>query len=499
LGAEATGIETVASSQPENAGAPVGLATEAVALPEDCGLGERQHDRDLVLVVILAETLEAVGAERQEITGAVALHEGPVLQHVVVGDVVALEHGVVAGEAQIEAGAVALAQAVAAAGVDVAAHLVAVLPHPVVVGLAGGVGIGDAAAELGQAEGPELAVLRIEHHARAGGEERAEDEVSIGCQVHEERSLDGEAELGVGAERGREEAGAPVDRGVGMVEIGRIEDRHAEELEPGIAVGDRAGRLIVHHPLGLDLPERVAAVLADLARAVDGTIEGGALAVAAHAPDGCQTTAVLEQYTDALDEPAAQTVVEHELVAEEGVARRLDQNDVAARGHGAGLDVVGDQVGQQGATVLQQLDIAARGDPAGLDRIDDFVGGQDQRCRADLCRLCRGSLHRQGHGKERQQQREYEGSRSQSRPPLTHAHRPARLRSLPLKAIWSARAHRCAPVPTNSMSAADRRDLRASGSRRRPRALSRPPHLACYHSAPRKRRESVDRSEPAYW
>ncbi|MEZ5906291.1 MAG: hypothetical protein R3C69_14765 [Geminicoccaceae bacterium] len=145
-----------------------------------------------------------------------------VLQHVGIGDVVALEHGVVAGEVQVEAGPVALADHVATAALDEAAHSRAAGALGLAVRVAAliGVGIGDAAAELGQPEGLQVPVLAGQEDTRLAGEERDQGEVAIGCQVDEERRLEREPELAVGAERRHEKAGAAFDRGIRMVEEG---------------------------------------------------------------------------------------------------------------------------------------------------------------------------------------------------------------------------------------------------------------------------------------
>src|SRR3546814_2534043 len=70
--------------------------------------------------------------------------------------------------------------------------------------------------------------------------------------------LEGVAEKVAGADGGGEKAAAPVDRRVGMLEVGRVEDGDAEELHPGIVIDDVMGLLVVDDLVGLELPQRRA-------------------------------------------------------------------------------------------------------------------------------------------------------------------------------------------------------------------------------------------------
>ncbi|MEZ5906292.1 MAG: hypothetical protein R3C69_14770 [Geminicoccaceae bacterium] len=81
--------------------------------------------------------------------------------------------------------------------------------------------------------------------------------------------------------------------------------------------------------LGLDLPERLVALGAHLAGAVDRAVQRRRPAVLAHSLDRGEPRAVAEQHADALDEAGREAVVQHQLVGEDRVAGRLDQDDVA--------------------------------------------------------------------------------------------------------------------------------------------------------------------------
>ena len=76
-----------------------------------------------------------------------------------------------------------------------------------------------------------------------------------------------------------------------------------------------------------------------------------------------------------LDEPGGQPVIDLGAVGEDNLAIRLEQGDVADRGHGSRGDIIDDLVGDQDTLVLGDLHVAAGRDHL-LDAIEDeLVGG----------------------------------------------------------------------------------------------------------------------------
>ena len=131
----------------------------------------------------------------------------------------------------------------------------------------------------------------------------------------------------------------------------------------------------------LDLPERRARRVlgAELAGRIDGVVELVDVAARALAGGGRQPRLVAEQQPDALDGGFLEVLGEFGVVGKDGVAVLVGQVDIARRGDGLRLLVVGHRVGVDDAVAARDLDMAAGGDDADVAVIGHLVGDQQDR------------------------------------------------------------------------------------------------------------------------
>ena len=224
---------------------------------------------------------------------------------------------------------------------------------------------GDAAAEIVAAVPQALAVFAREHQAFFGGDDRRERQVVVGGEREIEGRFQGEAELGVGADRGREEAGLALHARVRMGEIGGVEDRHAVELEKGVLVGDLLLHLVMGHPGGGDLPERRAVgvlVLAKGAGRIDRLVHLGARPVDPPGGGRGQARIHVQPGAQAFEKAVLQIAADLEQIGIEGFAAGLQERDIADRLDPVGRLVVAHLVGEQTAIAAGDLDVADRDD-----------------------------------------------------------------------------------------------------------------------------------------
>ena len=94
---------------------------------------------------------------------------------------------------------------------------------------------------------------------------------------------------------------------------------------------------------------------------------------------GRQPRLVAEQQPDALDGGFLEVLGEFGVVGKDGVAVLVGQADIARRGDGLRLLVVGHRVGVDDAVAARDLDMAAGGDDADVAVVGDLVGDQQDR------------------------------------------------------------------------------------------------------------------------
>ncbi len=163
-----------------------------------------------------------------------------------------------------------------------------------------------------------------------------------------------------------------------MLEVRHPEDRHAEQLEPRILIGDGLRLLIMDHGRGADTPQGRHAVLGLTGREA-AVLEHGGVATAALGLLGGDARVVGGDDAQRLHEAVAEVVGQGVAVGAHDVAVRLLEDDVADGGervHGA---VVDDLIRGQDVVVVVDLDVAARDHAAAAVVIDQLVALQVER------------------------------------------------------------------------------------------------------------------------
>ena len=170
-----------------------------------------------------------------------------------------------------------------------------------------------------------------------------------------------------------------------MGEVRRIEDRHARQLEKGIAIRDVVGLLIVRHLARRDLPQRRRiGVRAKRAGRIHGALE-----FRAHAPDPATARSgdqriVGQPRAQLLGDAGPQVARQHDAIGEQRIAARVDQGHVALRLHPVGVLVITEHVRQQTPLAARHFDIAGGGDHVRLGVVRDLVGEQQHRACAQI-------------------------------------------------------------------------------------------------------------------
>ena len=264
--------------------------------------------------------------------------------------------------------------------------------------------VGNAAAQPEAAIVPALAVFHFHQLTTQAGHHGRKRYIARRRHCDVERRAREITELCGIADVGREEAGGTFHLRIGHRQIGRIQDRNAKHFQAGVAEAHLLRRLVIDHPLGLDLPERRGAAfgLADLTGAVDSTPRDDDLAVARSAGGG-QPSALADQRAEAGQGAVAKSVGQHHGAGEGDIAALVCDADIATSGDAVILLVVGDAVGEQHAALVSDLDLADGGHGLVDAVILDAVGLQHhlpvrRRRRGDL----RGRAHRLCGGGQRQ-------------------------------------------------------------------------------------------------
>ncbi len=180
------------------------------------------------------------------------------------------------------------------------------------------------------------------------------------------------------AEAGEQEAALALHRMVGNFEHRQIDDRLAEQLEPGVFQPDRMGAAVLNDALRLDVPERTMIGIDRAGRAggVDGLVEDDLLAIAPLAVDGGELGQVRRLDAHRFDEAIGEIVRDVHLVGIDLVAAGLDQLDLAGRDDSPGLLAVFDLLGDHLVAAIIDLHRTAHDDALGITVVDELVGRQ---------------------------------------------------------------------------------------------------------------------------
>ena len=230
-----------------------------------------------------------------------------------------------------------------ARAVDVAAQSVFLIGP--VVSLA--IGAGDADVDLVIAEWQKVAVLAGQHSALLAGEDRLEGHIHRRRDVEEVRNLDDRAQCVRAADGRREETALALDGRVRVLEVRRVEDGNACELQPRAAIANGPVLLVVDDLGRLDLPERrLGGILAaGFARAEDAPAQDGRVAAGAQGTGGGQPASVGEQNLDTFDEALAKIAGQLDELGKHHMAARVEEADVAGGGDEVGPQIVGNGIG----------------------------------------------------------------------------------------------------------------------------------------------------------
>ena len=371
-----------AAAGAHHVGAVVAQDAERLQVDAEAAADQRRLDQPAVVehregeghgrgVLVVAQALEADGAELDVLVGAGARDADEAGQPVGVGIVVLLQEAVVARDLEVEVGDEALRQPEGAVGEDRAAARVAV--EAVVEG--------DDAPEVEAAVGEAAAVLALEQHAAARGHERRHRGVGRGAEGAVVGQLEAEA-VDVGLREARHQhAARPLDAGLGDREPRQVADRQAEDLDAGVLEVDPALDGVAGDARGADRPGRGRVAGADRAGAGDHPVERGVALAAAPDLGGGELQLAGDQQPRARDQPLGQVGGQRGGVGEQDAALGVGQHDRAFGADLVGGLVVGDARGAQHPALVEHLDVAAGDEAAGLAVVADLVGDEARRQR----------------------------------------------------------------------------------------------------------------------
>ena len=221
----------------------------------------------------------------------------------------------------------------------------------------------------------------LPQHALFGHVQRVESEVV----ARVERKIVGDAcddtEIARLAELRREEARLPLHRWIGVLEVGKIQHRLAEDFEIGILIADRRRFLIMDDPRGADTPQRRRTAFA-LTRREAAVLEFRDVAVAPRRPVSRDARVVLRHDGKRLHKPIAEVVRERVPVGANDVALRLFERDVTGGRQRSRVLVVDDFVGGEDVVVVKNLNVAACNHAIASRVVHELVALQVHRLRA---------------------------------------------------------------------------------------------------------------------
>ena len=100
-----------------------------------------------------------------------------------------------------------------------------------------------------------MSLYASEIAARCGVGANGQRRVLVRRNVEIIRLRIGQAEVGAAANGGHQQAALAAGAGIGRGEVGRVEHRHAHQVEPHVVVVDHLGVDIAPHAGGLDAPD----------------------------------------------------------------------------------------------------------------------------------------------------------------------------------------------------------------------------------------------------
>ena len=172
----------------------------------------------------------------------------------------------------------------------------------------------------------------------------------------------------------------PLNRRVGVLEVGQIENGLTVDFEKCILIGDRCRVFVVNDARSTQAPQRRRSTIA-FASGEFAVLEFGDVAVAACRALGCNARLVLGHDTERLHEAIAEVVGQRVAVGMDDVALRLLERDVALGRQRARALIVDDFVGRQDVFVVVNLDVAACRDARTRRVVNQLVALQVQRLR----------------------------------------------------------------------------------------------------------------------
>ena len=237
--------------------------------------------------------------------------------------------------------------------------------------------VGQEPAKLECADAVELAVLDLDRRKHAGVDVRRDGEIAVRADLPMIGRGDLEPLAGRIIDVGHQPAGHPVRRGA---DAEHREQRQvdAEQLKPPALEADAVVGGVVDHPRRGDAPARPARAAGrrgHRAGRVNRIFERGDVAGANSARRG-DPAAAFEHDQQIFDRPVAQAVGEHDILADQLVALRSDQDDIALGSDLAALAVPNDLVGGQIIAFARHAHLAGRGDEVGVAVVSDLVGAE---------------------------------------------------------------------------------------------------------------------------
>ena len=325
------------------------------------GRDERQDGGEPVLLLVLGQGAVVDGLHLGVVAAGKLRRLHIARGHVAAVESVIVEESAVAGEGAVPAPAPGVIDPETALAPD------STPPRPVAgTGVAGVEFVDAVSADAVNAGLQAMAPFEIGQYALLGRPHRREGQILVRRHRPEIRRRHAQPK-GPAMKRRQQEAAAALHRWIGVGQIGRIENRNAADLQPGIAVIDR---VLFHVVLGLarhDLPQRTPTFIdTGLAGGIVGLfINGDAVFITAGIARG-DGDIVGQQRLDVTGEAFPEFIVKFGEIGFEHIAIGFAQHDRAIGAELAALHVVDDAGGGQHIRPVGQADESRGGGDLGL-------------------------------------------------------------------------------------------------------------------------------------
>ena len=364
------GVVALFARQRQEAEIEVGSTTEPVRLADVVVVEHRSGERNRVLIDVLVLVVEVVGVGGGVIASAKPFGEQPGNQarRAPFVETVLPEVGAVRAPVDVEARPPGF--------VDVVEGLAPNMAARAVIGR-----VGDAAAEIDIAVGQRVTVLALQQRPFLAGHGGGDGQVLMRRDRPEVGNLEDGAKVRGQTEKGREDTGLALDGRIRLRQVGRVEDRDAGDLQPGVFELDDLLVLIVDHLDRLDLPQWRSArvLLADVAGRVHRFVQFGSDAIGTARAGGGEAPAIGEDGAEVLDDPVLQVAGDLQVLREVDIARGRKHGNVPRSGHQVFLLVVGDGVCEEDIVAARGLDVAAGAGDAEFPVVGHFIRGEQDR------------------------------------------------------------------------------------------------------------------------